>query len=46
MARERRSGYTMTPHQRARRAARYGSILGGLVVLFLFYLLIRALAGV
>jgi hypothetical protein len=40
--------YTMTPHRRARRraVARHGSIAGGLVVLFLFYLLIRALAGV
>jgi hypothetical protein len=41
------TSYTMTPHHRRRHAAaRHGSILGGLVVLFLFYLLIRALAGV
>jgi len=39
--------YTVGPHHRQRRpAARHGSILGGIVALFLLYLLFRVLAGV
>jgi hypothetical protein len=36
--------YTTAPHHRRRRA-RHGSIVGGLVILFLLYLLFRTLAG-
>jgi Protein of unknown function (DUF4236) len=39
--------YTVAPHRRRRApAARHGSILGGVVALFLLYLLFRVLAGV
>jgi Protein of unknown function (DUF4236) len=39
--------YTMAPHHRRRgRAARHGSILGGLVALFLLYVLFRVLVGI
>jgi hypothetical protein len=36
----------VSPHHRRRRQARHGSIVGGLVGLFLLYLLFRALAGI
>jgi hypothetical protein len=39
--------YTVTPHDRRRRpAAGHGSIISGLIGLFLLYLLFRALAGI
>jgi Protein of unknown function (DUF4236) len=39
--------YTMAPHhRRRRRAARHGSIVGGLLALFVLYVLFRMLAGV
>src|SRR5438445_8092328 len=38
--------YTVTSHHRRRPAARHGSIISGLIGLFLLYLLFRALAGV
>jgi len=37
--------HTLTPHHRARRRARHGSILGGVAMLFALYLIIRALVG-